>query len=259
MVDRLKIVPIDLLEEYKQKINSPELTEKFGKLVDADISTDTFSFYTSVASVFSSKIEGEDIELDSYIKHKKFGFEFKPDYTKKVDDLYNAYLFAKENALNKKNLSSAHKLLTKNILVATQQGKIRTKNMYIIIPEGKIEYVAATLYEVKAEMDKFYNDLKIILNEELSIEEVFFFGAMIHLVFVKIHPFVDGNGRTARLLEKWFLAQKLGDKAWFINSEQHYYQQQQLYYNNLRSMGLEYEDLDYKKALPFLLMLPDSI
>jgi Fic family protein len=28
-----------------------------------------------------------------------------------------------------------------------------------------------------------------------------------------------GNGRTARLLEKWFLAEKLGAKAWFVESE----------------------------------------
>jgi len=259
MINELKVIPIDLLEKYRHTINSSELSDKFGKLVDADISTDTFSFYTSVASVYSSKIEGEDIELDSYIKHKKFGFEFKPDYTKKIDDLYNAYSFAKGNILNKKNLSIAHKLLTKNILIENQQGKIRTKNMYVITPDGKIEYVAATLYEVKAEMEKFYSDLKFILEEDLSMEEVFFFGAMIHLVFVKIHPFDDGNGRTARLLEKWFLAQKLGNKAWFIKSEQNYYQNHQMYYNNLRILGLEYEELDYKKALPFLLMLPNSI
>ena len=42
---------------------------------------------------------------------------------------------------------------------------------------------------------------------------------MIHLVFVKIHPWNDGNGRSARLMEKWFLAQKLDEKAWFIESE----------------------------------------
>jgi len=259
MRNLLEIIQVDLLDKYKASVGILKLSEKFQLLTDAEISTETFSFYTSMASVFSSKIEGEDIELDSYIKHKKYGFEFKPDYTKKIDDLYSAYSFAKDNTLNKVNLSIAHKLITKNILITHQQGEIRTKNMYVITPDGKIEYVAATLYEVKAEMEKFYIDLKLLLAEELSVDEVFFFGAMIHLVFLKIHPFDDGNGRTARLLEKWFLAQKLGDKAWFINSEQNYYQNHQEYYNNLRLIGLEYEELEYKKALPFLLMLPNSI
>lgn len=82
---------------------------------------------------------------------------------------------------------------------------------------------------------------------------------MIHLVFVKIHPWNDGNGRSARLIEKWFLAEKLGEKAWFVQSEKHYYQQHQAYYKNIRLLGLEYPDLDYKQALPFLLMLPNCL
>ena len=107
-------------------------------------------------------------------------------------------------------------------------------------------------------MKKFYVDIDSLISAKLSIEEVFFYAALIRLVFVKIHPFNDGNGRSARLLEKWFLAQHLGEKAWFIQSEKYYYQNHQTYYNNLRALGLEYENLDYGKSLPFLLMLPSS-
>ncbi len=48
-----------------------------------------------MAENLEQKIEGEEIELDSYIKHKNFGIKFLADYTKKIDDLYNAYQFAK--------------------------------------------------------------------------------------------------------------------------------------------------------------------
>ena len=82
---------------------------------------------------------------------------------------------------------------------------------------------------------------------------------MLHLVFVKIHPFEDGNGRTARQLEKWFLAQKLGPKAWYIQSERYYYEQHQKYYDAIRLLGLEYEELQYSEALPFMKMLPGSL
>ena len=208
---------------------------------------------------FSIKIEGENIELDSYIKHKKFGIEFLPDYTKKIDDLYNAYTFAKYKELNKENISEAHILLSKHILAIHSQGKIRTQNMYVSTPDGKIEYVAATPFEVPIEMNKFYHDIDLLLKIHLTIEEVFYYAAMIHLVFVKIHPWNDGNGRSARLIEKWFLAQKLGDKAWFIQSEKNYYQNHQTYYHNIRILGLEYTELDYLKSLTFLLMLPNSL
>lgn len=258
MKEKLKILPVDLLEQYNLQVNKG-LASLFEKLQDAEISTDSFSFYTSVSSVFSSKIEGEEIELDSYIKHKKFGIEFLPDYTKKIDDLYNAYTFAKTNILNKENISESHKLLSKHIVAKHQQGKIRTQNMYVSTPHGKIEYVAATPFEVQGEMEKFYSDIEILLHQKLTTNEVFFFASMIHLVFVKIHPWNDGNGRSARLIEKWFLAQKLGYKAWFVQSEKNYYQQHQTYYKNIRLLGLEYPDLDYSQALPFLLMLPNSM
>lgn len=258
MKEKLKIISTDLLGQYKSML-SKDLQSSFDKLQDAEISTDSFSFYTSVSSVFSSKIEGEEIELDSYIKHKKFGIEFLPDYTKKIDDLYNAYTFAKTNVLNKKNIEEAHKLLSKHIVAKHLQGKMRIQNMYVSTPDGKIEYVAAAPSEVKGEMEKLHHDVAVLLHQELSINETFFFAAMIHLVFVKIHPWSDGNGRSARLIEKWFLAQKLGEKSWFVQSEKNYYQQHQIYYNNIRLLGLEYPDLDYSQSLPFLLMLPNSI
>ncbi len=258
MLQKLQIIPIALLEQYDLQVRK-DLLILFESLKDAEISTDSFSFYTSVSSVYSSKIEGEDIELDSYVKHKKFGVEFLPDYTKKTDDLYNAYTFAKLNVLNKTNIEEAHKILSKHLLSSNQQGIIRSQNMYVSTPDGKIEYVAATPFEVEGEMEKFYSDIEVLLQQKLTINEVFFFASMIHLVFVKIHPWNDGNGRSARLLEKWFLAQKLGDQAWFVQSEKNYYINHQTYYNNIRKLGLEYSNLDYSMALQFLLMLPNSL
>lgn len=133
--------------------------------------------------------------------------------------------------LNKKNIENAHELLSKHLVAKNWQGRIRKQNMYVTTLDGKIEYVAATPQEVETEMKKFYRDVDTLVSAKLNINEVFFFASLIHLVFVKIHPFNDGNGRTARLLEKWFLAQKLGDKAWFISSEKHYYEHHQIYYS----------------------------
>ena len=253
---KLEIIPASLLSAYLEKVPK-DLQTNFDALHEAEISTATFSFYTSVAAVFSSKTEGEDIELDSYIKHKAMGMEFKPDYTKKIDDLYNAYTFAKQHALTPQNISKAHALLAANFVEEGKLGKYRSHNMYVATPAGKIEYVAASPYEVEIEMSKLYRDIAELLQQNLRIEEVFYYAAFIHLVFIKIHPWNDGNGRSARLLEKWFIAQKLGEKAWLLQSEKMYYKQHNTYYHNIRLLGLEYPALDYGKALPFLLMLPE--
>ena len=131
--------------------------------------------------------------------------------------------------------------------------------MYVTSPDGKIEYVAASPYEVPLQMATFYGDLEHLLAASLTYEEVFFYAAFLHLHFVKIHPWNDGNGRCARLIEKWFIAEKLGAKAWYLQSEKYYYLNHQNYYQNLRRLGLEYEELDYQQALPFLVMLPQSL
>ncbi|MDZ4823787.1 MAG: Fic family protein [Flavobacteriales bacterium] len=72
---------------------------------------------------------------------------------------------------------------------------------------------------------------------------------MIHLVFVKIHPWNDGNGRSARLVEKWFLAQQLGEKAWFVQSEKNYYQLHPVYYQNIRFVGPGISDIRLFKGI----------
>ncbi|RZL32533.1 MAG: hypothetical protein EOP00_33840 [Pedobacter sp.] len=254
----LLIIPTNLLYAYKESFDIAS-KQNFEQLQDSELSISTFSFYTSVSVVFSSKIEGEPIEIDSYIKHKRFGAHFKPDYTQKIDDLYDAYLFAQQNQINKKNLLSAHAQLTKHILIPSQQGKFRTGNMFVVTASGKIEYVAALPNQVTDEMQKLFTDIETLLNVHMAFAEVLYFASMLHLVLAKIHPFEDGNGRISRLLEKWFISQKLGAKAWFISSEKNYYEQHQNYYQNLRCLGLEYEELDYNQALPFLKMLPQSL
>ena len=254
---KLNFIPTELLEQYCSQVDE-NVEQHFQNLNDSELSIATFSFYTSVSAVYSSKIEGENIELDSYVKHKRFGAHFLPDYTRKIDDLYDAYQFAQQNKLSATSIEQAHRLPTKHILQPEQQGKIRTGNMFVVTKDGKIEYVATAPDKVKTELEKLYNDMETLLQTTLNFKEVLFFASIIHLIFVKIHPFEDGNGRTARLLEKWFIAEKLGQKAWFIQSEKNYYDNHQTYYNNIRVLGLEYEELDYSKALLFLLMLPES-
>jgi len=66
----LKIIPTNLLTAYLEQ--APQalqaLQTAFNALHEAEISTDAFSFYTSVASVFSNKIEGEDNNTKHTIK-----------------------------------------------------------------------------------------------------------------------------------------------------------------------------------------------
>ena len=221
---------------------------------------ENFRFFTAVSVMSSSKIEGEEMEVDSYVKHKILNIEYLPNLTEKPNDLYEAYEFARDNKLTLQNFLKSHSIATKHLLPESQRGFVRTGNMLIMEQQTqRIQYEAASSAIVQNEFEKLWDELDNLLQTKLNTEEVFYYAALLHVVFVKIHPFNDGNGRTARLLEKWFLSSMLGEKAWYIGSEYHYYKNLQSYYNNLARIGLFYEELQYEKCLPFLLMLPQSL
>ncbi len=256
--NKLQIIRPEYLVVFREQLPI-DLSQAFETLpTKHQLSTETFSFYTSIAAAYSSMIEGEQIEVDSYLKSQIKPGVFKKDYTKKTDDLLAAYQFAKKNTLNFDNILKAHALLSVHLLKKAGRGRVRHGMEFILDNEDKIVYVAAHPDIVNREIENLFTDIKLILATELTIEESFYFAAMIQLVFLKIHPFEDGNGRTARLLEKWFLAEKLGIKAWNIQSEKYYYHNLQAYYKNLH-IGIDYEALDYGKCLPLLLMLVEGL
>jgi Fic family protein len=248
-----KILTDKLIDDYTDAVTESPL-DKIDKIKKFEMPVDYFQFYKSVSSVYSSKIEGEDIDFDSYFKHKFLKIKFNPDYTRRADDLYSAYDFIDNNKLTIENVQKTHSILSKNLLPKSQQGLIRNNPMFVINSDDKIEYVAASPQIVKSELDKLFHDIELLQRTELNPFEIFYYASLLHLVFVKIHPFQDGNGRTARLIEKWFLTEKIGEKAASVQLEKNYYKRLKDYYSNIRKIGLEYEDLDYSKCLDFLLM-----
>ena len=258
MVENLKIIPNTLLQTYQEQIDFDLLEQLEGKASEV-IPFDYFSFYRSISSVYSSKIEGETVEMDSYLKHKFLKVPYEPDYTKRADDLFAAYEFAEQKKLTATNVLKAHAMLSQHLLAASQRGRIRLNPMFVLNEEDRIEYVACEPSKVKIEWDALFKDIKKLRKATLTTTEAFYYAAFIHLVFLKIHPLQDGNGRTARLIEKWFLREKLGKMVTAIPLEKNYYLHKQDYYDNIRRIGLEYETLDYEKSLDFLLMTVNSL
>lgn len=226
---------------------------------DEQLAVDYFDFYNSVSSVYSSKIEGEEIEYDSFFKYKFLNVDYSADYTMRSNDLYLAYEFITTTKYSRESLFHAHKLISSNLLPEAQRGVIRNNQMYVIGDDDKIEYVACNQFKLKVEFDLFLSDLEILFNSDLSVGETFYYASMIHLVFVKIHPFQDGNGRVGRLLEKWFLLQKLGELGNVVGLEKNYFKKRSQYYSNIKTLGLEYNTLDYSRSLEFLKMTIGSI
>jgi len=217
-----------------------------------------FDYVTKASAVFSSNIEGNSIDLNSYMNYElnkqifKVGKEIE-----EIENLIKAYEFAQNNKLTESNLLSCHKIFSETLLIKSKRGKYRTEQVGVFGKSG-IAYLAVEPEFVEKEMNAFFNEISNLLNSQLSEEEVFYFASMIHLRFAHIHPFRDGNGRAARLLEKWFIAQILGKAFWKIPSEEYYKENQAKYYETI-SLGVNFYELNYDKCLRFLELLPNCL
>lgn len=252
----MKIAERKYFKEYSDKIGKqiPILIKSF----DFSENKNNFDYLTKSSAVYSSNIEGNSVDLNSYMNYELSKEKFKRGKEiEEIEHLIGAYEFAQTNSLNEKNLLKSHEILSKSLLIKRKRGKYRTEPVGVFGKSG-IAYLAVEPNFVEENMKIFFDELDTLLNEDLTQEEVFYFASLIHLQFVHIHPFRDGNGRTARLMEKWFICEKLGKLFWKIPSEEYYKNNQQEYYDTI-NLGVNFYELNYDKCLPFLEMLPNCL
>lgn len=252
----LELLRQDEFENYTRQIDF-DVEAAFTTIKNKEQSLEDFRFYLANSAVHSSNIEGNTMSFDTYLKASEFNLHLKTKEIKEIEDLIRAYQFARENDLTLVNVLKAHEILTPSFLVKKERGKLR-KVKVGVRSEGRLIYLAIEPEYVKQELEKLFSDISILLKANLTLTETLYFAAYIHLVFVNIHPFVDGNGRATRLIEKWFLSKILGESAWYITSEKNYWDNRTAYYKNLQ-LGVNYYEVKYEKCVPHLLMLPKAL
>ncbi|MEO8150634.1 MAG: Fic family protein [Bacteroidia bacterium] len=251
----LKIISSQYLEKYAESCQL-NWSEVEGMLHAKDVfSVDDFEYYIVASSLFSSKIEGNTLDFNSFYRNRNKKGVPKRKEVSEIENLVTTYRFASLKKLNKINFLDAHKILSATLLPLKERGKFRTVQVGVRdSATGRPVYLAVEPEFVNVEMSKLFSDITVLMKSKLSITEVFYYASMIHLWTAKIHPFGDGNGRSARLLEKWFLVAKLGGAAWSINSEKFYWDNRLDYYQNV-ALGFNYYALKWERCMPFLLML----
>ncbi len=248
----MQILTEKYFEKYKKSLWDLEKYLENFKKTSKDLD---FSYLLESSSVYSSNIEWNSLDLNSFMNLKMQNKSSKDK--KEIDALFEAYSFAIKNPLNEKNFLETHKISSKTILIKQKRWVYRDEKVGVFWKNWLV-YLAIEPEKVENEMKKLFSDIKILLEKDLEIKEIFYYASLIHLVFVCIHPFADWNGRTARLLEKWFLAEKLGKDFWKLETEKYYKENREKYYKNL-NLWVNYYEIDYSKSNNFLQMLINSL
>lgn len=155
--------------------------------------------------------------------------------------------------LTEKIILKIHKLVTKNTLSKDKSGKYRTVPVYIVRRQfGKKNKVIYTAPPAKDAPDLMKNLIDWInISEKENIHPVIAAG-IAHREFAAIHPFVDGNGRTARALATLILYQRGYDFRKLFALEDYYNLDKQRYYQEI-NIGQKYNKKDFTKWLEYFI------
>lgn len=185
-------------DEYKEKINSL-------RPLSIDALKQLKEYYKIGLTYSSNALEGNTLTLVETKVVLEDGITIGG---KSLKDHYETVGHAKafdkiiELANNKtfteENIKLLHRLFYEKI-DSEKAGKYRTSQ--VIITGSSVELPKPEVLDEK--MREFLSQLSKLKAELHPVE----YAAMVHIIFVNIHPFTDGNGRVARLLMNLALLQ----------------------------------------------------
>lgn len=188
---------------------------KFGSFWEADNDSQSSEkkYYLSSSlmeeAIYSSKMEGAST---TRIVAKEMLRKKKSPQNKAQQMIVNNYTTIqyivehKDEPLTEKGLLYIHRLMTEKTLDNSEDaGRFRKNNDVVVanMVEGDIVHTPPTFEEIPEFVttlcDFFNND-----NQGTFIHPIIK-GIIIHFMVAYMHPFVDGNGRTARALFYWYM------------------------------------------------------
>ena len=131
-------------------------------------------------------------------------------------------------AIQLSDLLELHRLAMRDLLPDEKTGAFRAGPIYIVDQDEKLKYTGPGAKLLQKKLD----ELLAWLAAEQAIHPCIA-AAILHYQFLSIHPFADGNGRTARLLTMLYLGAKDYDFAGSIVLDTYYSQDREAYYGAL--------------------------
>lgn len=168
---------------------------------------------------------------------------------------YIQQVVEKKQAITEKVILKIHHLVTKNTLPDDQSGHYRPGPIYVVrrkfgLP-AEVVYTGPVANKVPRLMRELINWIKESSNKDIYPVIV---AGIVHQEIAAIHPFNDGNGRTARALATLILYQRGYDFRRLFALEDYYNQDRPKYYAAI-NIGKNYEErrVDFSPWLEYFI------
>jgi len=197
-----------------------------------------------ISAFSSTSIEGNPLPLTDVKKILKNKPEHIRDSEKEVLN-YNKALIELDKLIKKGDISfnldllwQTQKTITLELIEKHRCGKIRQEAVFVNDPKTRQTVYLPPDHE---EMISLLKELFHFLKKNSKEIDPLILAGIFHKQFVIIHPFIDGNGRTARLITKVLLA-KMGLNTFNLFSFENYYNQNVTkYFKKVGESGNYYE------------------
>jgi Fic family protein len=211
----------------------------------------------AVSAFASTSIEGNPLPLTDVKRILKNTPQNIRDSEREVLN-YNMALKEINEKLAKGNLPftlnlvlQIHKQVTHKLLPSSQSGKLRSDPVFVNDPRER-----TTIYWPPDAKDvpALIKDLILFVESNSTIIDPLILAGLFHKQMVVIHPFMDGNGRTTRLLTKILLA-NMGLNTFNLFSFENYYNQNVTRYFQIVGVRGDYyeikENINYSPWLEY--------
>ncbi|MBQ4549289.1 MAG: Fic family protein [Bacteroidales bacterium] len=167
-------------------------------------------------AIYSSQMEGASTTRAKAKEMLKKGISPKDKSQQMIANNYQTIQYIvnhKDEPMTEEGLLQIHRLMTEKTLKdSTNSGRFRTNDDEVVV-EDKITHEVVHTPPSADDIPQFIRELCEFFNSDrhrIFIHPIIR-GIIIHFMVSFIHPFVDGNGRTARALFYWYM---LKEKYW---------------------------------------------
>ena len=178
-------------------------------------------------------LAGEDVPARERDKQEVLGYTKAIEYIDRLGE-------KGADTLTEESILAIHRLIMTGTLKDENRGRYRTIWVAVVDGEGRMTFQPPEASEVPRLMKGLIHWLNS--GDAMELDPVLASG-IAHYEFVRIHPFVDGNGRTARVLATLILYLRGFDPKRIFALDEYYNEDRERYYSTLESVDPGTQDL----------------